>query len=117
MNTCEEYTPTPSRIAEYKLTLRAGKIVFPSISSLEKAKSTIASDGEWKTVLSIQEATLGALMQWLEDLMPGRFRINGVYSWCEEEFRVMRNFKGVVIYFCDIVDAVMLKLRWSEFSA
>jgi hypothetical protein len=99
---------------EHPLRVKGSRVIVPSLDSLRVNGRPLARAGEIKAFLETDETEVMSLVEWIKDTMESRCRVLGIWSWEEMEFRVVRQFKGMVIYFDDSTDAVHFRLMWND---
>lgn len=62
----------------------------------------------------IGESRVGELLAWVAETMPERVRVVGCFAWEVFDFRIDREFQGVVVYFDGPADAVHFRLAWAD---
>lgn len=65
-------------------------------------------------MLQPTEEEVVELVDWINETMKGRARIRGIWRVETLDYSTTRDFKGVVVYFKNAVDAVHFQLMWTD---
>lgn len=102
------------RWLEHPLRFRGKKISVPTATSLNTKGQPFARGGEYKAMLQPQEEDVPELVEWINETMMGRAVVRAIWRVEVMDYCVIRDFKGVVVYFNNAIDSVHFQLMWTD---